>query len=73
REDHDALLGSLWDEARIRVEVDIQAGRPPFTLHGLVPATNPYLPDHFSHRADPGGWSCTEPHVTTGALCLGLA
>lgn len=56
REDHDALLGSLWDEARIRVEVDIQAGRPPFTLHGLVPATNPYLPDHFSHRADPDGW-----------------
>lgn len=56
RHDHDTVLGSLWDEARIRVEVDIQSGRPPFTLHGSRDVPTLYPEDHAS-RTGARSWT----------------
>lgn len=56
RQDYDTMLGSLWDEARIRVEVDIQSGRPPFTLHGSHDVPTLYPDDHPSSTGA-RGWT----------------
>lgn len=57
RPDHDRLLGELWDLARLRLDVAIQAGRPPFTLHGPVEPPHLYPPGHASRRADATHWT----------------
>lgn len=57
RADHDRWLGELWTEARLRLDVEIQAGRPPFTLHGSLDVPNPYPAGHASWKADAGHWT----------------
>ena len=57
RADHDRALGELWADARRRLDVDIQAGRPPFTLHGSHDAPLLYPPSHPSHGEGSGHWT----------------
>ncbi|MGO0575404.1 ATP-grasp fold amidoligase family protein [Ornithinimicrobium panacihumi] len=57
RADHDRALGEFWADARRRLDVDIQAGRPPFTLHGMHDAPSLYPPGHPSHGEGSGHWA----------------
>lgn len=56
---HDELMGRLYEEARWRLERDLQTGRPPGILHGVHDAPNLYPPEHVSQREDPGTWGVT--------------
>lgn len=53
RSDHDQHLGTAWDLAQYRLDLDVQAGRPLQILHGDHPAENPYPPES-SGRRGPG-------------------
>lgn len=59
RREHGALLGTMWEQAQTRIEMDVALGRPYQVLHGTSPSPNPYPADHISRQADPGTWAVT--------------